>query len=109
MLQSNKVNINIEYELKLKQSTKALNESRKHSKPRFSKKKCLLPLSICISPMAFFPYECARDRTSPLKNVHKSHIKMMKVYTLPFCHEQTNESRGRWERKEDMTRVKDDA
>ena len=87
MLQSNKVNINIEYELKLKQSTKALNESSKHSKPRFSKKKCLLPLSICISPMAFSPYECAQGRISPSKNMHKSYIEMTKVYTPPFCHE----------------------
>ena len=34
------------------------------------------PLDICISPMAFSPYECTRDRISPPKNVHKSHIEM---------------------------------
>ena len=34
------------------------------------------PLDICISPMAFSPCECTRDRISPPKNVHKSHIEM---------------------------------
>ena len=63
-----------------------------------------------ISPLTdFSPYECAQGRISLFKNVHKSHIEMMKEYTLPFCHEETNESRGRWERKEDMTRIKNDA
>ena len=45
--------------------------------------------------MAFSPYECARDRISPLENVHMSNIEMT-----------TNESKKKEERKEDMNKDK---
>ena len=51
------------------------------SKTRFPHKNCLLPLGICISPMTFSPYECARGRITPSKSVHMSHIEM----TIQTC------------------------
>ena len=69
------------------QSTIKHRENKHKVKQGFLIKECLLPLDICIYPMDFSPYECARGRISPPKNVHKSHIEMMKVYTPPFCHD----------------------
>ena len=81
-------------------------------------KKCLLPLSICISPTNFSPmifssYECARCRISPPKNVHMSHIEMTKHTSIlfgifsPFLSRiDKKQSRGRRERKEDMNKGK---
>ena len=43
-------------------------------KQGFYKKECLLPLGICISLMAFSPYEHARGRITPPKSVRMSHI-----------------------------------
>ena len=45
----------------------------KQDKTRFSQKRCLLPLRICISPMNVHGVEFL-----PPKNVHISHIVMMK-------------------------------
>ena len=42
------------------------------------------PLSICISPMAFSPYECEWGRNFPPKNVHMSHIEMTKHTGILF-------------------------
>ena len=65
-----------------------------------------------FSPMAFFPYKCAQGRVSPPKNVHMSHIEMMKHTDIlfgilsPFCHKETYETREMKERKEDMNKGK---
>ena len=50
----------------------------KQKKQGFLKKNFRLPLGICISSIAFSPYECAQGRISPPKNVHMSHIEMTK-------------------------------
>ena len=47
----------------------------------FSKKECLLPLGICISPMTFSPYECAQGRITLPKSVHMNNIEM----TIQTC------------------------
>ena len=59
--------------------------------------------------MDFSPYKCARDRISPPENVYMSHIEMTKHSGIlssilsPFYYKLTNDSRGRKERKEDMS------
>ena len=55
------------------QSTIKHRENKHKVKQGFLIKECLLPLDICISPMNFSLYECARGRLSPPKNVHMSH------------------------------------
>ena len=59
--------------LNITQSTIKHRENKHKVKQGFLIKECLLPLNICISPMDFSPYECARGRISPPKNVHMSH------------------------------------
>ena len=53
----------------------------KQNKIKLSQNKCLLSLGICISLMAFSPYECARGRITPAESVHMSHIEM----TIQTC------------------------
>ena len=73
------------------------------------------PLGICISPIAFSPYECARDIISSSKNVHMSHIEMTihssilsSTFPLFVTNRQTNQEEGGKEKKI-WTMVKDDA
>ena len=54
------------------QSTIKHRENKHKVKQSFLIKECLFPLDICISPMNFSAYECARGRISPPKNVHES-------------------------------------
>ena len=54
-------------------STIKHRETKHKVKQGFLIKECFLPLDICISPMNFSPYECARCRITPPKNVHMSH------------------------------------
>ena len=63
--------------LNITQSTIKQRENKHKVKQGFLIKECLLPLGICISPMAFLPYECAWGRITPSKSVHMSHIEMM--------------------------------
>ena len=64
--------------LNITQSTIKQRENKHKVKQGFLIKEFLLPFGICISPMTFSPYECARGRITPPKNVHMSHIEMMK-------------------------------
>ena len=62
--------------LNITQSTIKQRENKHIVKQGFLIKECFLPLGICISPMIFSPYECARGRITPPKSVHMSHIEM---------------------------------
>ena len=73
------------------------------------------PLGICISPVAFSPYECAQGRFSHPKNVHMSHIEMTihtsilsSILSLFVTNRQMNQEEGGKEEKI-WTRLKDDA
>ena len=97
----------------IKQQEKKQNV--RQTKQGFLIKRCLPPLSICISPMAFSPYECAWGRISHPKNVHMSHIEMMihssilsSTFPLFVMNRQTNQEEGGKEKKI-WTMVKDDA
>ena len=75
--------------MNITQSTIKQRENKhkvKQTKLGFLMKRCLLPIGICIFPMAFFSYKCARGKISPPKNVHMSHIKMtiQAVYSLVY-------------------------
>ena len=63
--------------LNITQSTIKQRENKHKVKQGFLIEECLLPLGICISPMTFSPYECARGRITPPKSVRMSHIEMM--------------------------------
>ena len=47
--------------LNITQSTIKQRENKHKVKQGFLIKQCLLPLDMCISPMDFYPYECAQE------------------------------------------------
>ena len=66
---------------KYNSSTIKQQENKHKVKQGFLIKECLLPLCICISPMTFSPYKCARGRITPPNSVNMSHIEM----TIQTC------------------------